>query len=529
MIRVYQFGLRPPTTNVDLVRAEMRAAHEYRNDLVAIERGRRHVVRALHDTPEVRDAEALVQAATKSMRKDAVAVLIAARKAARDAAVDELARIAEIDTSIRRDARALCKCYWGSYLTIEAAADQVRKMPLWDKDLITPNDPKFQRWTGESQIGVQLQREIRTPEVFDGCSTFVRLVLAPDTVGRKRYTRFGSLSLRIGSWGRDPIWATWPIKLHRAIPDAARWRWVRVSCRQDGPFERWTCEITLDIPGENARVLDTSLKGAIAVELEWGEPNEGDVIVAAWLDDNGDHGAIHVPRRVTNALRKAASIRSVRDTLLNDLRPRLARAIKECAESLPRWLQIATNTLHLWKQQSRFHDLTQRWRRERCDAARPAYEMLDAWEMRDRHLWEYEGCSRRQALRCRLDTYRVLAAQWSRKYKTVVLPDRDLSIAARRDDDSDLRFIAAPSELAGALKHAFDSDTVESPWKEEISENDDRTWAERTIERWRGGQITGTARKARKPGGAWAERKAKRVERVERTEGVRNPDLKPTE
>ena len=45
--RVYQFGLLPPTDGADQVRAQLRAAHEYRNDLVAIERGRRTALRAV--------------------------------------------------------------------------------------------------------------------------------------------------------------------------------------------------------------------------------------------------------------------------------------------------------------------------------------------------------------------------------------------------------------------------------------------------------------------------------------------------
>ena len=81
--RVYQFGLRPPTVNEAIVRAQLRHAHEYRNELVAIERGRRAALRAVDDVPEVREAEAIVRAATKSTRVAAIALLRAARKAAR--------------------------------------------------------------------------------------------------------------------------------------------------------------------------------------------------------------------------------------------------------------------------------------------------------------------------------------------------------------------------------------------------------------------------------------------------------------
>ena len=42
-LRVYRYGCLPPIEGVDVVRAQLRAAHDYRNDLVAIERGRRAI------------------------------------------------------------------------------------------------------------------------------------------------------------------------------------------------------------------------------------------------------------------------------------------------------------------------------------------------------------------------------------------------------------------------------------------------------------------------------------------------------
>jgi hypothetical protein len=49
MIRVYKYGCLAPTAGADMVRAQLRAAHEYRNDLIAIERGRRWAMRQILD------------------------------------------------------------------------------------------------------------------------------------------------------------------------------------------------------------------------------------------------------------------------------------------------------------------------------------------------------------------------------------------------------------------------------------------------------------------------------------------------
>src|SRR5579863_7173261 len=140
MRRVYQYGLRAPTPETARIVAEqLRAAHDYANDLTAIERGRRWALRQVDDTPEVREAIELVKAATKSDRKAAVVKLRDARRAAREAAPEELERIADLEHSILIDARKLTRCYWGSYLDVEAAHRQSRQAPLYGDDAIEPS------------------------------------------------------------------------------------------------------------------------------------------------------------------------------------------------------------------------------------------------------------------------------------------------------------------------------------------------------------------------------------------------------
>lgn len=510
MIRVYQFGLRPPTENVELIRAQLRAAHDYRNDHVAIERGRRAVIRALSETEETRAAETLVRAATKSTRKEALRTLALARREARAAVVEEIQAIEERATSIRRDARALTPCYWGSYLTIEASADQVRKMPFYERDGVTPSDPRFVRWNGSGQIGVQLQGGLKTKELLEFKDTRLRIER------RSECGRYGELSMRIGSNGRAPIWGRWPIKLHRAIPDNATIKWARVSCRHDGPFERWTCEITLDIEGVHPRLLDTTLTGAIAVDLEW-FPDGVRIRVARWKDHNGATGEEYLSELLVKRLKKASGIRSVRDMLMNELRPKLKRALHEAKAFAP-WLHRETATIDLWKSQSRFLMLVKRWRAERCDDAREAYDILQAWELRDAHLAEYEAGARRGALLARREVYRLLAVNWSRKYKTVVLADQDYRREARWGDDADVRQVVSPSELRGALRASFASDECIVPMP--LSDPDEPVdMREYLIAHWN--ENTSAHDKKEEPlkknGNAWAARKARKKERSEET------------
>jgi len=565
---VYRFGVKSIVgESLDVVMKQMRHGHDYANDHVAIERGRRAALLAVDDTREVAEAIEAVKAATKATRKAAVNALRAARKAAREAAADELARIQALDEVIRRDARALTPAYWGTYLTVEASAQQQRAMPLYEDDAITPALPQFRRWLEEGQVGVQIQKGLTTAEVRRGGDTRVRLVRsdrklhgsAPSLGGieqtlpgsspresppgepfrglsglssapggarnpsaaRSRVTEYADLWIRVDSEGRDPVWAIARIVMHRQIPDAARWKYVRISRRREGRAFAWSVEITVDVE-RPARTLDTALEGAVAVEPCWvrscEEPGGSPVLVCAFVvDDRGKRWSLTVPARVVGALDKADSIRSIRDQLANTMRAEVKRLLTETKEALPPWLIEARESIHLWKSPEPAYRLASRWREERCEAAREAYEMLLAWELRDDHLWRYEAGSRGQAIRSRNDHYRCLAAALSRTYRHVLVPKRDYSREARFGPDADLRFITSPSSLVMALEGAFDGGTsaYDVPWDKESK----AAWRDTACERFATGDATIVARRVKKndggeKGGAWAARKRKKAEKI---------------
>jgi len=537
--RVYRFGLLPPTGNVDAVREQLRAARNYQNDLVAIERGRRHAMRAIYETDEVREAEAAVVAATKPTRKAALQALRAARKAARDGNAEELERIAELDAEIRRAARALTPCYWGSYLDVEARHQQSRSAPLYADDGLTPSDPRFGHWReyglNEGQIGVQIQGGLPTSEVFAAADTRVRIARIPHRSGRD-WPRYGTLSLRVGSEGREPVWAEWPIQMHQAIPDNARWKWVRVSVRGVGARELWSCEITVDDPAPLPRSLDRELDGAIAVEWSWDSRSGESIRVASWADTRGTKGEVLLPARIAVGIRKADDLRAVRDLVANTMRPRLQSALQACKEPLPKFLREAAGTLHLWKSLTRLHELADKWLAEAPHVAPDAFAILHAWERGDggklygngdTHLWQYEANARHNALAWRKDYYRKQAAAWARTYRTILLSDQDLSKEARFGPESDVRFTVGCSELRQAARNAFgDEDEVESRWRDKPSEEDERAWCERTRDAWMAGGARGDGRFAKrkeKTTNAWAGRKGKKKAKVGENGTAREP------
>jgi hypothetical protein len=553
MRKVYQYGLRPPTNSASLARAQLRAAHDYANELTAIERGRRWAIRQIDESsPDAIEAAELVRAATKSARKGAVATLSSARKRARlerrcedgrwavpEADTEkypfsplyETDRIELLARELVRQARAHTPTFWGTYLGIEAGAQQARQAPLYGDDALEPNDPRFVPWRGTEapaherprlpesaagQLGIQLQGGLSTAEAYACTDTRVRLRRGGGKDGDRRY---GVLSLRVGSDGRDPVWAEWPIKLHREIPDAAVWKWVRVSVRHEGRRERWSCEITVDDPSPMARDLDRALSGCIAIEWEWSDTANG-IRVARWADDRGESGDVVLPLPIAAGIRKPDGIRAVRDIIDNDFRERLARAIVEAKLPAGHWLLRETATLALWKSPTRLYRLAQRWTDE---SAPKAKAMLLEWRKRDEHLWDYEACSRGQALRRRREWYRCLAARWARQYRTALLSDQDLSREARWGDDGDRRFTAAPAELRQALRNAFGRDALDGRWAR--PEEDAAPWCERSRDAWMAGGARKESiytRRKESTGNAWAAKKAKATTKLVEPGGARD-------
>lgn len=331
-MKVYKYGLLPPTTNADLVRQQIRAAHTYRNTLVEIERGRRAAERALlSSSPAVLEAEEQVAAAnvvlenalkvvkteraltrTRSESAEQRAAIKAARetlraalrslsslrKEAKEAAKAPRDEINARALELTKSARAHADLYWGTYILIEEAANQSRfSLPLYDG--ASPNDPRFARWMGEGQVGVHIQATAGKPpflteHTFLGKSTVFQIdpvderAWLPETPrGERRRLSRTKLRIRIGSdEKRNPTWAEWPMVMHRGMPDGLIKR-ATVSLRRVGPREEWTVEITID----DATSHPTCGEGIVAVHLGWLQVNGG-IRAATWMDPTGESGEV---------------------------------------------------------------------------------------------------------------------------------------------------------------------------------------------------------------------------------------------
>ena len=629
-VLVYRYGLLSPVAGGAEVERQMRAAHDLRNDLTAIERGRRAELRARTSVGEVerletevtalREVEAEAARAIKAARaatrsrsdtttmRDALvtaraesraarARLFAARTAARDVSVT--IEVESVASALRKDAYRLLQqergINWGARWLAEMATDAARdKLPhLFERDGVSPMDPKFRRWSGDGQITVQLMGESSDHDAPRGLASAdlagddTRLRIGPyvtvarrESPARARWRASGdprliamadrdrngtpdalrALWIRVGSHpDRSPVWAVFPLKMHRPLPARSVIKRATVSRRMRGPREEWSVEITIDT--SLSPRSDACGVGAVAINFGWRVVDSG-LRVATWKGEDGDAGELVLADDVIGAIRKPEDLREIRDRAFNVARAALVTWL--AGRELSEWMGEATRTLADWRSPGRLAALCLRWAKTRLEGDDDGFAALEKWRYHDRHLWTWECDQRTSALRYRRDVYRKFAAQLARHYSTVVVEDFDLSTIARHEPVESTtpeiaparsnRFLAAVGELRTHIEHAFRSrggiaEKVSASYTTatchacgNVEEFDaitqihhacracgvvwdqDENAATNILARYRerpdDGPDLGTARTA-KSKGKWAKRKEKKAERATENGGAR--------
>lgn len=479
------------------------------------------------EAASLKEATARVKAARE---KEKAARKIAGRRDRDDAAI-AAALVADISSEgalaqrlhasesecavLARKARAESGIPWGTYSLVEDAVLQAAGDSPGD-----PDAPRFHRFDGGGRIGA--------PQIVGGAAldelatdTRFRLVVLPIPDGaskRMAARRHALASIRVGTADDgDPIWAAWPVLMHRPLPDGGIVKRAWALKRKVGSTERWEIQITVDDAnvkrqrgaqasagdGEGSAVSasrDNEHKGADrAVAVDFGWRRSSGYRVGYLVDLDGKSEAICAPLvsfaegrrrrtqwaktgRVTEpvdemlvknnwhlpmaeALDYLDGIRAVRDrhfdVAIGFVREHLAR---EGRENLPDWLREATSSIHQWRGHGRLVGLLRQW--ATAEHWRPEDDtILDgirAWEKKDQHLWDWEAHGRERILRARREHYRVIAARIARDYDKVILPKEDLRDFARapapeNGDPSDGRYLRVSQRMCAPseLKEAI--------------------------------------------------------------------------
>ena len=213
-IKVYQYGLRAPTENGDAVERQFWLARRFRNDLIQIERSRRAVVKDVDKA-------------------------------------DLKLRVGELRKRYAKDSGLA----WNTKGLVSAAAEQSFKT---SKDV-----PRFiaARNVDRDRVGGQIEAGKGTPvaELLDGSGS---IRIQGDGAVYKTLVLDVSAAFTARS---ERVFASWPMKMHRPLPADGVIKNVVVTRRTEGPFVRWTCEITV----EQATIEEAAPSGVIAIDVGW--------------------------------------------------------------------------------------------------------------------------------------------------------------------------------------------------------------------------------------------------------------------
>ncbi len=460
---VFEYYLRSPEKEQEqIVIQQLRASYEYYNTLIRIEQNRRNQFRAIQSQdPKIAQLEleissldteidlhlTSIQNTRSTNRKnvldkkdvDRVKSLKADRKLKRDelkiakkSFCDNLIfqkACEDINLFAKNESKAARKAtpsYWGSYLLIENAIDAAKK---------SKTDPKRKYWDWTGRLGVQVQGGMSVSELF-GNDT--RIQIDPVSLdawyhpirGKRKYAqRQPKLRFRINSDDKGkPIFVEFPMIMHRPLPQNACIKQANVIVTNRDRKLCYVLQLTVNIPEPVA----SPCTNGVGIDLGWRLMDSGDIRVAYGYDQKGTKIDLRLPKSITSLFQKAESIRAIRDKEFEDHRKIMIPLIQ--GVTFP---NINTTNIGLSKSFRRFHSLYLGWKANRQDGDQIAFDALETWHRKDRHLEQYEVGCRKRAMNYRREEYRKFAKQMTSTYGYLALENWNISKVALRPEIED--------------------------------------------------------------------------------------------
>lgn len=335
-ITVHTMGVHYKWQIPDVVRQQLRLAHNLREDLVSLQLAYDEDIKAIWSSysavaaaeTEVAAAEARAVAANEAVKaarsvvggkrvdealtarlREARAVLKSARQARRDA----IAGVREAATQRRReraaqlaaDQKALYGTYcqrgeptlfWATFNSVvdehRAAVRRIQRQRAQGR----PATLRHHRFDGTGTLAVQLQRTTgapaRTPAVLaDPAGRYHNVLqlpwIAPErwaAMSRAEQRRAGRITVRMrcGSVEGRPQWIELPVQAHRWLPADADVIGAKLSLTRVGADLRARLSVTARLP--RAAVPRPPDLPTVAIHLGWHSIDDG-IVVAHWRSD----------------------------------------------------------------------------------------------------------------------------------------------------------------------------------------------------------------------------------------------------
>lgn len=426
--KVYRYGALPPDDR-EVIDEQIWLAHRYYNDLIEVEHARRQAYVWARDKVSPEKLKEVAKQLAEE-RKDICN-----------------ARVRDPDWG--PGLRGTCGLYSGTYLMVEAQAEQASKAAIealqkWRKKPKgkrgkRPNGlPSFRRWDGGGGIGIQCATPIPVSELMNGSNRYAQIDTKPRYHRRTGRIIKNGVTLRcvVGPGGKK---ASFPLKLHRPLPSDGLIRWIKITrrptqdTRMGGVREKWEVHFTV----ESSTFIRPEREGPVAaIDLCWSRGRVGHL-----LGEDGYEEPVMPVREILQKLHYADSVQAIRATYRNVAKELAAMTIDPRVRSWPRMKSKGLRRK------------VRQWKGEGHDVA-----ALEAWVRRDMHLHQIEHNVRAKAKRRLQNDYRVWARKTVDRYPVIVLEKIDLSEMAEKNSGGQkgnaTRFAYAPSHLRDALKNA---------------------------------------------------------------------------
>lgn len=477
MTYVLKYGLLPPTSNQDLVSEQIFIGHKSRNGYTAVVRNHREKLRdemrkfGLDEAEEtvrllINEYKELNSAAkahriqnknkkipieiSKSIKKKRE-LLAVARKALSEKRKEISSDIQDTKDLLGEEKneqkRAVYKngAFWGTELIIRKAVDQADgSTPLFDG--LEPNDPRFKRWDGSGQIGLQLPKGFSGEKLYTE-NTWIMIIPNPGKTTGKRSSYRSILRIKVDSDNpRTPIFADFPLVLHRPIPKDAIVTWVTINRQRKGPDMEWSVDFTINYPNE---LPQSDTEFAVAFDIGWRKLEDG-IRIGSFLGEDGENIVLKLGSELIDSLKKERELQSTKTQEFTKALNVLVEYLQNLVD-IPEWIlkasqskksdkstlptkNQATSWISEWKSEQRLGSLVNKWKKNRIEGDDSIFSTLEEWRYHDFHLWKWVSSQRKNSRRQRRELYRLFAYKLAKKYRTLVLEDFQLTNIKKRAD-----------------------------------------------------------------------------------------------
>lgn len=361
-------------------------------------------------------------------------VLREVRKATKKAAYTDptTAKAMAENTEQHKAAQAAAKAesglYWGTEATTKTACGSFSsKAP-----------PRFKRYEGEGQLGVQLQNGLDTRIATDR-NTRLQLIIPPeleeamavDGKARGSLCRTAECLFRIGSDKGKPVFARLPISFHRPLPPG-KIKWAFLERRRIADRVRWSIRLTIAVDREPEPAIT---KPSVAVHVGW--RMDGDKLrVLTWQGGDGSKGTLSLPKWHLDDYLRLDEVQSIRDRKFNAIVIYLRQWLS--GHETPDWLKEATKSLHQWHAPARLAALIWRWKSDRFDGDADILDEINTWRKSDKKRWQHERRLAVRVARRRKDWYRNFACNLKERFDVVIIAPISAKKLVERHKPEDL-------------------------------------------------------------------------------------------